>query len=211
MITFGYNNLFSSVLRALSAIGVGCVMLFGNDATVTVVKIIAAFLLAAGLVSFAYGYLKRKDGIMSLMSVNSIVDIIIGLLLFFFPTQVAGFIVSVIGIVLVILGVIQLATLGSVSRNQGSGYASLLLPTIAIIGGISLLFTPFGKEIMRTIAGAALVVYGASELLTAHRVSKAVRPKNPSPQAETTAETEKTGITVDELAVKDVEYQKIEE
>ena len=55
MITFGYNNKFSSILRALSAIGIGGVMLFSNEATITVVKIIAAFLFAAGIVSFIYG------------------------------------------------------------------------------------------------------------------------------------------------------------
>ena len=88
MITFGYNNKFSSILRALSAISIGGVMLFSNEATITVVKIIAAFLFAAGIVSFIYGYVNRRNGAMSLMSLNAVVDIIIGLLLFFFPEAV---------------------------------------------------------------------------------------------------------------------------
>ena len=51
MITFGYNNKFSTALRALAAIGIGLVMVFSTEATVNVVKIIAAFLFAAGMVS----------------------------------------------------------------------------------------------------------------------------------------------------------------
>ena len=47
MITFGYNNKFSTALRALAAIGIGLVMVFSTEATVNVVKIIAAFLFAA--------------------------------------------------------------------------------------------------------------------------------------------------------------------
>ena len=53
MITFGYNNKFSSILRSLAAIAIGLVMVCATDATTTVVKIIAAFLFAAGIVSFA--------------------------------------------------------------------------------------------------------------------------------------------------------------
>ena len=55
MITFGYKNKFSGVMRALAAIAIGLVMVCSTEATTNVVKIIAAFLFAAGLVSFAYG------------------------------------------------------------------------------------------------------------------------------------------------------------
>ena len=81
MITFGYNNKFSTALRALAAIGIGLVMVFSTEATVNVVKIIAAFLFAAGMVSLGYGFAHRKSGAMALMSVNAVVDIVIGLLL----------------------------------------------------------------------------------------------------------------------------------
>ena len=95
MITFGYNNKFSTALRALAAIGIGLVMVFSTEATVNVVKIIAAFLFAAGMVSLGYGFAHRKSGAMALMSVNAVVDIVIGLLLFCFPNVVAGAIVTI--------------------------------------------------------------------------------------------------------------------
>lgn len=52
MFTFGYKTSFSSILRALATIGIGLVMIFDNAASVTVVKVVAAFLLASGIVSW---------------------------------------------------------------------------------------------------------------------------------------------------------------
>lgn len=75
MITFGYKNKFSGVLRALAAIAIGLVMVCSTEATTNVVKIIAAFLFAAGLVSFAYGLAHKKDGVLNLMVINAGVDI----------------------------------------------------------------------------------------------------------------------------------------
>ena len=52
MITFGYKNKFSGLLRALTAIAVGVVMVASKtNALELAVQIIAAFLLASGLVS----------------------------------------------------------------------------------------------------------------------------------------------------------------
>ena len=99
MILFGYKTKFSSILRALSAIGIGLVMLLRTDASVVVVRIIAVLLVVAGIVSFIHGYVKRKEGALPLMSVNAGVDILLGLVLFFWPGAVAGFIIAAIGVV----------------------------------------------------------------------------------------------------------------
>ena len=111
MITFGYNSKFSSILRSLSAVAIGLVMVISTNATVAVVKIIAAFLFAAGVVSLIYGYINRKSGAMSLMSVNAAVDIVIGLLLYLFPTAVSGIIVTLIGVAILLFGILQLVVL----------------------------------------------------------------------------------------------------
>ena len=97
-ITFGYKSNFNSVLRALVAIAIGLVMIVVNEATITVVQIIAAFLIAAGVVSIIRGIVKRNDGAMPLMLTNAIVDIVFGLLLFFYPQAVANLINSALGL-----------------------------------------------------------------------------------------------------------------
>lgn len=212
MITFGYKTKFSSLLRALSAIGIGAVMIFSNNATVTLVRIIAAFLFAAGVISFAYGAAIKRKGAFGLMTVNALVDIVAGLLMFFFPEFVAGFIVYLIGIALIGFGVLQLVVLLGTMSLIGMGVFSLVLSALAIIGGITLLFSPFGVEVMSIIAGCLLIVYGVSELLSAWRVDKAVKTYEikfgPGSGAETGS---KTGPKTDLDSVKDVEYRKIDE
>ena len=172
MITFGYNNKFSTALRALAAIGIGLVMVFSTEATVNVVKIIAAFLFAAGMVSLGYGFAHRKSGAMALMSVNAVVDIVIGLLLFCFPNVVAGAIVTIIGIVILLFGILQLIVLGGTMSLVGMGGFSLILSILAVIGGITLLFNPFSERIMSVLAGIFLIFYGISELISMRRVSR---------------------------------------
>lgn len=173
MITFGYNSKFSSILRSLSAIAIGLVMVVSTNATVTVVKIIAAFLFAAGVVSFIYGYVNRKNGAMTLMSVNAAVDIVIGLLLYLFPTAVAGVIVTLIGVAVLIFGIIQLIVLTGTMSLVGMGGFSLILCIFALIGGITLLFNPFSERVMSLLAGILLIVYGVSDLISMFRVFKA--------------------------------------
>ena len=172
MITFGYNSKFSSILRSLSAIAIGLVMVVSTNATVTVVKIIAAFLFAAGVVSFIYGYVNRKNGAMTLMSVNAAVDIVIGLLLYLFPTAVAGVIVTLIGVAVLIFGIIQLIVLTGTMSLVGMGGFSLILCIFALIGGITLLFNPFSERVMSLLAGILLIVYGVSDLISMFRVIK---------------------------------------
>ena len=176
MITFGYNNKFSAVLRSLAAIGIGLVMVFSTEATINVVKIIAAFLFAAGVVSFFYGLAHRKDGAMGLMSVNAVVDILIGVLLFCFPGWVAGAIVIIIGVVLLIFGIIQILALAGTMSLLGFGLLSLLslfFSGLAIFGGVVLIFNPFPEKVMSVMAGVLLIWYGISDLLSMRRVSRA--------------------------------------
>lgn len=173
MITFGYKSKFSSILRACAAAAIGLVMLINTDATVTVVKIVASFLFAAGVVTFAHGYIKRNTGALPLMSVNAIVDIVMGLLLFLFPHQVADFIPRLIGVALVIFGALQVIVLAGTLSLVGSGRGSMLLSVIALVGGILLVFSPFSLAVMKIIAGVFLLVYGVSEVLSMSRVMKA--------------------------------------
>ena len=210
MITFGYNSKFSSILRSLSAIAIGTVMVISTNATVTVVKIIAAFLFAAGVVSFVYGYLNRKSGAMSLMTVNAVVDIVIGLLLFLFPTAVAGIIVTLIGIAILVFAILQLVVLSGTLSLVGMGGFSIFLSIIALVGGITLLFNPFSERVMSILAGVFLVVYGISDLISMLRVTKAKEAYEIKFRQDTAAGTSDGADDVPEsLAdVRDVEYRK---
>ncbi len=211
MITFGYNNKFSSILRSLAAIAIGLVMVCATDATTTVVRIIAAFLFAAGIVSFAYGFANRKSGTFGLMIVNAVVDIVIGLILFIWPPFVAGVIVTIIGIVILAFGVIQILALAGTMSLLGSGGLNILLAFLAIAGGIVLIFNPFSERVMSILAGVFLIYYGITDLISMRRVSKA-KKEYEIHFTETRVDPDSTIDVDDDFdGIKDVDYHKIDE
>lgn len=213
MITFGYNNKFSSILRSLAAIAIGLVMVCATDATTTVVQIIAAFLFAAGIVSFAYGFANRKSGTFGLMTVNAVVDIVIGLILFLWPGFVAGVIVAIIGIVILVFGVIQILALAGTMSLLGSGGLNILLAFLAVAGGIVLIFNPFSERVMSILAGVFLIYYGITDLISMRRVSKA-KKEYEIHFTETRVNPDSTiDVDVDDDfdGIKDVDYHKIDE
>ena len=209
MFTFGYGSRISGPLRALIALAIGVMMVLRPDnALTTVVKVIAAFILASGLVSLIVGLKNRKDGSLPLMSFNAIVDIIIGLVLFSFPGFVARFIIYLIGFVLLGFGIMQILALISAKRVTGFGLGAFVLPAIVTLVGGFLLFNPFAESVMVMIAGAAIIVYGASEFLSSWKMKKAIDEYeiHQAPAQEQPAQQENPLDNV-----KDVEYVKVDE
>lgn len=208
MITFGYKNKFSGVLRALAAIAIGLVMVFSTEATTNVVKIIAAFLFAAGLVSFAYGLAHKKEGVLNLMVINAGVDMVVGVLLFVFPAPIANIIVTLIGIVIFIFGLIQIFALAGTASLLGSGIFSFILSGVALVGAAILIFNPFTERVMSILAGIFLICYGVNDLISTYRVSKAQKEYEihfSSTESQDQSDMDGFGD------VKDVDYKKIDE
>jgi len=208
MITFGYNNRFSGIIRAVAALAIGVVMVVSRtDAMVLAVRIMAAFLLASGIVSLVLGYRDRQNSRMPLMGVNGTVDILIAVLIFIFPQFVAGLIVYLIGFALLGFGIFQLVALVSANRVMKVGFMAFLMPVLVLLAGAFLLARPtFIGTAVGTVAGAALIIYGVSELLSSWKMRKAMDeyeirqgPKE-EPQQESQAPD-----------VKDVDYEKVDE
>ena len=209
MFTFGYKSRVNGPLRALIALVIGVLMVISPEkALTTVVKVIAAFLLASGLVSLFVGLRDKEKGALPLMSFNALVDVLLGLVLFLFPGFIAKFMIYLIGFVLLAFGVVQIAALFGARRIIGLGLGAFLLPTVVTLVGGFILFNPFAESVMVMIAGAALIVYGASEFLSSWRVKKAIDEYeiHQAPVSEQPAVNE-SGLD----DVKDVDYEKVDE
>ena len=176
MITFGYKNRFSGLLRAVVAIAIGTIMIVSKtDAMVLIVRIIAAFIFASGLVSLLVGYKNRQDGRMPLMGVNGIVDLVISGLAFAFAPIVAGLVVYIIGFILLGFGLFQLITIGSASRVMRMGVFAFVMPVLTLLAGAFLLARPaFLGTAVGAVAGVALVIYGVSELVSSLKMRQAI-------------------------------------
>ena len=214
MIILGYKTKFDSIVRAVAAIGIGLVMVFGSNAPTTVVKIIAALLMIAGVVSLIYGLIKSKEnGMYRLLLVNAAMDIILGILLFINPQWVANFIVYAIGVVLILFGALQLIVLSGTISLIGGGFSTLILSALAIVGGAFLLFNPFTLSVMSIIAGCFMIIYGVSELISTWKVSRARKEyeirRAPAPES-TAAEPGK----IDDSGIgnaREVEFERIDD
>lgn len=131
MFTFGYRSRLNGPLRSLVALAVGIMMVSVPDkALTTVVKVIAAFLLASGVVSLVVGLKDRERNSLPLMSFNAIVDVVLGLVLFMFPGFVAKFIIYLIGFVLLAFGGVQVLAMISARRVTGLGLGAFVLPVL---------------------------------------------------------------------------------
>ena len=210
MITFGYKSRLTGPLKALAALIVGIVMVVNPDtAFASVVKLIAVFLLASGLVSLFVGLKDKENSALPLMMFNAAVNISIGLLLFIFPGFVASFIIYLIGFALLVFGIMQLVTLFSARGVVAMGVFPYVLPALVTMLGAFKLFNPFAESVMSTMAGVALIVYGASELLSSWKMKQAVD------EYEIHMEQEHKQQTVSEdmsgVDVKDVDYEKVDE
>lgn len=208
MFTFGYKSKINGPLRALIALAVGIMMVVNpGEALTAVVKVIAAFLLASGLVSLVVGLRNKKDGSLPLMSFNALVDVLLGLFLFVFPGFVAKFMIYLIGFALLAFGVVQILALASARKLTGLGFGAFVLPAIVTLVGGFILFNPFAESVMVMITGASLVVYGASELLSSWRMKKAIDEYEIRQAPEKETPVQENSVT----EVKDVDYEKVDE
>lgn len=173
MITFGYKSRVNGPMRALVAIVVGIMMVvYPASALTTVVKIIAAFMIASGVVSLVVGLRDKEKGALPLMSFNAVIDLLIAILLFVFAPVIARFVIYLIGFVLLAFGLIQIVALLGTRRVMPVGFGSFILPMIVTFIGGFILFNPFAESVMTIIAGVSLVLYGVSELLSSWRMKK---------------------------------------
>lgn len=209
MFTFGYKSKVNGPMRALIALVIGIMMVVSPaNALTTVVKIIAAFLLASGVVSLVVGLKDKEKGSLPLMSFNAVVDVVLGLLMFVFPGLIAKFMIYLIGFVLLAFGAVQIAALVSARRVVNMGFGAFVLPIVVTLIGGFILFNPFAESVMTIIAGSALIVYGASEILSSWKMKKAIDEyeihQGPVQEEPSQQESPLSGV-------KDVEYEKVDE
>ena len=102
----------------------------------------------------------------------------------------------------------QLVTLFSTRGVVAMGVLAYVLPALVTMLGAFMLFNPFAESVMSTMAGVALIIYGASELLSSWKMKKAVEEYEIHMTQETkqAAPEDMSGVEI-----KDVDYEKVDE
>ena len=175
-VIYSITNRTYSVVRGILILALGVALLLWPESMLNIiVKLIAAFLIAAGLVTLYFTSSAKKEeekrGEKSILSAFAILNIAVylsfGILIFIFPSFFVSILVFLFGAILLLLGIGQLVNLFLSGRHTKlSGYL-YIVPVVVTICGIILFFQPFtAKNVLTMFFGGCLAVYGVEEVLS---------------------------------------------
>lgn len=206
MISFGYNNKISSILRSIATFIIGTAMIVKNNHVETLMHIMGVALIIVGACSLLFSLLSKSSG--KLHGINSFVDIIFGVILLLGTEFIAGSLVMIIGIILLVLGIIQfLALIGTVAL-LGSSVPLIIMSALSFLGGVLLIFNPFSFKIMSIIAGIFLVIYSITDLISLFRVHMTKKKREKKNKRDDDDENHGESSR---YIITDVKYEKIED
>ena len=147
-----------------------------------IVKLIAAFLVATGIITLIFTLKARKDeqeltGEQSFFSTFAIVNIAVyigfGLLIFIFPGFFVSILVFLFGAILLLLGIGQLVNLFISARHTKLAGYFYIVPIVVTICGVILFFQPFtAKNVLTMFFGACVAFYGLEEFISGWMLRK---------------------------------------
>lgn len=173
---FSYRTFY---YRSILALVVGIVALFvPNDTVQTLVQLIGGFIVLSGV---GAAYAAHKSGhnlLFSLGGTSSIVSVLIGILLLARPDFFVNMMVTLFGILLIIVGVLQIINVANL-RNELSRprfyIVGGIIPTA--IGSVFLIFPEFIESILGIVLGVTLILYALNELGLGFKMRKHFAPK----------------------------------
>ena len=132
--------------------------------------ILGALILLIGIVNIILYYTgKWKKEKISLLMLNSIVDIAFGLVLLIFPSFFINFIMFVFGLVLLIFGLGDIVNLVRASRAIQIPWTVFLGPAFTVIIGVIMFFFPNqAGNWLFILFGAGLLLYSLSEFASTY-------------------------------------------
>ena len=171
-----------SLIRILFALVIGLVLvLWPNTAASYIVITVGVAFLIPGVISL-FGYFGRKkseDGVSPRFPIEGVGSLLFGLWLIVMPEFFADVLMFLLGFILIMGGVQQIASLSMARRWTPVPGAFYLVPALILIAGIVALFNPTGaRNTAFIIIGISSLVYSLSELINWFKFVRC-RPKNP--------------------------------
>lgn len=205
MLTFGYQSKFSGPFKALLAIAFGIFLILTQaNAMKLVVQIISICIFVYGVFSFILG---MKNSSLQMLTIGSVINIAISLLMFTFAEPISAVIRYILGSLLFLLGLYQTVVLFSARREIKGGVLPFILPVVVMVAGC-IFFSKelIGNDLMGLLAGIAFVLFGLSELLASVKMNQAIS------KTETDKENSADGklMQIDQKSVRDVDYEKVD-
>ena len=167
------------LIRGISAILLGILLVVWPDAAVVYLVIaIGALFSLPGLFSIILYISKgREQGMMfPLLGIGSF---LLGLWLMIMPSFFVDILMSVLGVVLVLAGMHQVAQLIHLRSMTTVSNGLYVVPVLILLAGLLVLMNPFAvATIPFIILGVSCIVYGVTEAITILRFRKALKKNN---------------------------------
>ena len=166
-------------MRAICALVIGLVLvMFPDQAGDYFVITIGVIFLVPSLISII-GYFAHSTEMRSRFPIEGVGSLLFGLWLIIMPGFFADLLTFVLGFILVMGGVQQIASLSAARRWMPVPGGFYVVPVLILLAGLVALFNPTGvRSTAFIIIGISSLVYAASELLNWFKFTRR-RPKTP--------------------------------
>lgn len=106
---------------------------------------------------------------------RDVIALALGITFIFFPEAVlTKVLVKILGGLLAVLGIFQLAAAVGAMSLVGMGFLTFVFDGIVVLLGISLIFSDFGLGTLGILAGIALIWYAIADLISLWKVHQAI-------------------------------------
>lgn len=168
------------IIFAAGAMLIGIILLVWPSTSLLIMgKCVGAFLALGGLAAAFMFFRDHESATCSLLLVMAAVMLICGIVIFLHPQDLVKLIPTIMGILVMISGLINLGETFVLTRNKyGKWWISLIVSIVTIAAGIFLVRNAFNlASLITRIAGGILVFDGISDLWVVSRLSKSASLK----------------------------------
>lgn len=168
------------IIFAAGAMLIGIILLVWPSTSLLIMgKCVGVFLALGGLAAAFMFFRDHESATRSLLLVMAAVMLICGIVIFLHPQDLVKLIPTIMGILVMISGLINLGETFVLTRNKyGKWWISLIVSIVTIAAGIFLVRNAFNlASLITRIAGGILVFDGISDLWVVSRLSKSASLK----------------------------------
>ena len=162
-----------SMMRCVSAIFIGVLLMVWPEAAILYLVIaIGAMFFLPSLFSLVGYFMKGRQAGMY-FPIISLGSLLFGLWLMISPAFFVGILMYVLGAVLVLAGISQIANLLSARSHAVVSFGFYVMPVLILLAGLVVLLNPFAAAaIPFIILGVSSTVYGITELINIYKFRK---------------------------------------
>ncbi|MFV0400709.1 MAG: HdeD family acid-resistance protein [Oscillospiraceae bacterium] len=158
------------IIQSVVSILLGLFLLFWpRTTTIAMVYILAGYLAAIGIIGLT-SYFRNKDKTSFVDSdlISGICEILLALVMFAFPTVIAGVFSVLLGILVVMNGVLNMVRALEIKKYGAGAWIFIFILNILItMGGVLIIINPFASAVTFVqILGILLLAKGIVDLVT---------------------------------------------